>query len=547
MKKTFLLLVLSVMCIMVRAEYTDLDSREYMPYLKSTALQPGTTGNIDVCVKFGQNIIGTVLVTFDLPDGITINDITGECGHVNYNPVNNKCLFGYCDGLEVIAHVNVTVDADMPLGDYEMTLRDYQIVEQVNYNQDYKGDATTKLTIQRAQAIEVQDENYPFKVTPFVVANGSNDITVQMKNQYDVASFKLTVQYPEGIAARTGRGVSPTVINDNLYSTTYGGVTPLSISQNYNQETRTATYTVSNSEIDTYLASDNFFDAFTLPISVDASTASAVSSIKVAVSDIVAYNTDVDVNCENPIYIHGGEYMFSVFVGNSTGDVILYGIYDDAAKTAAMSALKGGSVDITQTNLDESFAPNDVLVYDHTNTRYARNVKAGWGSICLPFAVDSNDDIVYYTMSAANNESITLQKVNGLDANEPGFFKANAGDRSMQSGGYNWARTAGEGSELNGLTLTGCYETTNLASGAGYYISGGKLYADGATIKPFRSYIAGSVANGRTLSILVDDETGLHDITSQLSNEDIYNLMGVRQSAMQRGVNIVGGKKILVK
>lgn len=545
MRKLFTLILLSAVCLLSHAALTDIESMPNVPYLKSTALQPGTTADITICIK-SERSIGSIKGTFVFPAGITVNSVKGV-GDENLNELTNVFLFGGCGGHSEIATVNVTVSPDMELGEYEMTIDDYQMVEEDNYNQDYKGSTTTKLIIQRAAVVEEQGEDCIFMVRPFTATSGDTTIPVQLKNNLDVANFKLVVEYPDGIAAKTGRGVSVIVNKDNLYSSEDVSTTALSISQAYDASTRIATYTVSNTATDTYMASDDFFAAFELPITV-ANDAAGVYNVKVTVSDITAYDTDVDPDCTSPISIPGGEYMFSVFVGQSTSDAILYGIYDDAAKAAAMAALKGGSADITQTNLDDSFAPNDVLVYGPTATTYRREVKAGWGTICLPFAVQADEDIIYYTLSSATNESITLTKVDGLAANEPGFFKANAGVRAMQADGYVWAKAAGEKDAIAGLTLTGCYAQTNLASGAGYYISGGKLYGDGANVKPFRAYLAGSVAGGaKALTIYASDETGLHDITSQFTQEEIYNLQGMKHQQMQHGINIIGGKKVLVK
>ena len=245
--------------------------------------------------------------------------------------------------------------------------------------------------------------------------------------------------------------------------------------------------------------------------------------------------------------VHQGEYMASLFMDESKGDAILYGHYNDDAKAAAQAALKGGSADITEATVDGDLALNDVLVYGKTNTSYSRNVTAGnYGTICLPYTLASDANVQYYTLSNVQPDKVVFAPAANVAANEPALFKAKNATISSESTGYCLAKTAGTGAEFGGLQLTGTYAPLNLASEAGYYVSDNKLYKDGATVAPFRAYLAGT-AHVNGLRIFIDGETGLEEITDQLSNDDIYNLQGVKLQKTQKGVNIVGGKKIFVK
>ena len=76
-----------------------------------------------------------------------------------------------------------------------------------------------------------------------------------------------------------------------------------------------------------------------------------------------------------------------------------------------------------------------------------------------------------------------------------------------------------------------------------------KLYI-GTNVTGFRSHIeteAGSEV--KAFDVIFDDATGLSDMSdrSDLSDqsEAIYNLAGQRLQKMQKGVNIVNGKKIV--
>ena len=64
----------------------------------------------------------------------------------------------------------------------------------------------------------------------------------------------------------------------------------------------------------------------------------------------------------------------------------------------------------------------------------------------------------------------------------------------------------------------------------------------------FRSHIEESSSVKAFNIIFGDDETGISDLNSQWSmvnGQSIYNLAGQRMNKMQKGVNIINGKKIL--
>jgi len=72
----------------------------------------------------------------------------------------------------------------------------------------------------------------------------------------------------------------------------------------------------------------------------------------------------------------------------------------------------------------------------------------------------------------------------------------------------------------------------------------------GENVTGFRSHIETPVSAGvKAFDIIFgDDETGISDINSQWSmvnGQSIYNLAGQRLNKVQKGVNIINGKKTL--
>ena len=77
---------------------------------------------------------------------------------------------------------------------------------------------------------------------------------------------------------------------------------------------------------------------------------------------------------------------------------------------------------------------------------------------------------------------------------------------------------------------------------------------DDATEKPFRAYFAladeSTSASARVLRVANSETDGIETIENGalgIENAPVYNLNGQRLQQLQRGVNIVNGKKIIIK
>lgn len=85
-----------------------------------------------------------------------------------------------------------------------------------------------------------------------------------------------------------------------------------------------------------------------------------------------------------------------------------------------------------------------------------------------------------------------------------------------------------------------------------YFIGNGALYksAGATTINPFRAYLRAKDAPASVKLFIDDVETSIEEIQGlelKAQNSEIYNLAGQKMSKLQKGVNIVNGKKVLVK
>lgn len=148
---------------------------------------------------------------------------------------------------------------------------------------------------------------------------------------------------------------------------------------------------------------------------------------------------------------------------------------------------------------------------------YKRSV-SGLASVCLPFAAN----LKAYTYSSMAGEYAIFDEVSNLAANTPAIVDANI-DITVEDA------TIGS---VEAQTIT-----------KGYYLKGGKFYSvnGSAVVAPLRGYwelgagVKGFKFNDADAIMTVDAN----------ANEDIFNLNGVKLNKAQRGVNIIGGKKVM--
>jgi hypothetical protein len=115
-------------------------------------------------------------------------------------------------------------------------------------------------------------------------------------------------------------------------------------------------------------------------------------------------------------------------------------------------------------------------------------------------------------------------------------------------GTYNFDITTG--GSVDGNALTGTVAAITRPDGSFILATGSAgvgFYGDGATTIPgFKAYLA-SGSGGVKAFRFDDDEDAIKSLFETQDNAEIYNLAGQRLSKLQKGVNIVNGKKVLVK
>ena len=173
---------------------------------------------------------------------------------------------------------------------------------------------------------------------------------------------------------------------------------------------------------------------------------------------------------------------------------------------------------------------------------------AGYATLYSPVALTIPSGVTAYI---ASNEGSYLH----LTAIDGGIIPANTGViLAGEANTYNFEITTGgsaAGNVLTGTVVTiakpdGTYYLSNGSKGVGFYMAG-----DGVTtLAGFRAYLPAGLGVKGFLGFEFDDADGIKTIDNgklTIDNAEIYNLAGQRVNKLQRGVNIVNGKKVIVK
>ena len=195
-----------------------------------------------------------------------------------------------------------------------------------------------------------------------------------------------------------------------------------------------------------------------------------------------------------------------------------------------------------------------------------RTFKAGWNTICLPFASNSNhwggSSVKFYTLNSNTDGVLSFTNDSSpYDKNVPYLvylpneineieFKS----RTIEVDENTATKTAGD------WTFTGSYAPSISMEGKwGVINDGSKVRKGGAgsTLKSTRAYLEyNGTANVNEMRIIIDgEETTITEIDGMpVGNFDVYNLQGVRVrqnvnslDGLNKGIYIVNGKKHIVK
>ena len=198
---------------------------------------------------------------------------------------------------------------------------------------------------------------------------------------------------------------------------------------------------------------------------------------------------------------------------------------------------------------------------DNGATLY-RNIPANtWCTLVVPFYPSNLDTkLVPSELSAEGVLSFTDAPANNMN-DAPMLVKSNDGVTAI-TGSRNGTTGIAKGdmTSVAGATMKGTYSAMSAVPTGSYVVArkdgADALYKVDSTVSlaPFRAYFtvdAGTGVKANIITLNLDGtETAIEcidNVQTAKGNGVIYNLAGQRLSKMQKGVNIVNGKKIFVK
>lgn len=512
-------------------------------YAKSGAVQQGTTGTIDIVLKSDETV-GCIACWFTLPDGVTVDESGSTSqGGITYNFHNGLHKFTILNGSYwaasgstpyVIASIKVNVPKGVELGEYPLYTQHWEVTTPglltIEGDEADNQNIRANVTVQKTAVIDAMSADNNIEIIPFTLTKGTNENEVQllMTNTNAIGNVEFDMYLPEGITWSLEDGDPMEAELDNC-----NAVPNQNIEENEDGSMHVQFYRSASK----YYFNEGLKAAPIATIYLD-----AASNLKDGVYTIKLKNITLDEKTAGDSYT--GEYYTSVIVGQPTQEeAILYGNYSSSVASAFSTALKNVAIaDVTAATVADGVKFTDVLVNEKGGNSYYTRTSKNYGTTVLPFDLTSGNVDELYMIESMDKESIVIVEAESVAANTPCIFKGTINVEGATP-------TLGVPSEqgLGGTTFKGTYEATSIAAGYGYYISSdGCFYGDGATVRPFRGYFDGAIA-GAKLRILLQDETGVKDITNELSDEAIYTLQGIRVNNAQKGINIKGGKKIYVK
>lgn len=169
-----------------------------------------------------------------------------------------------------------------------------------------------------------------------------------------------------------------------------------------------------------------------------------------------------------------------------------------------------------------------------------------YATFCAPFSYTVGDGTTAYTMEASGEWLVPTAVVGEVTAGTPVLLKGTSATATLTIGSsYAAAPVAGD--------LTGTYLAKTI-EGASDYVLGidgegvvGFYHWDTNNLAANRAYIP-AAASVKGYAINWDDVDAIKSLVDvKPENRVIYNLAGQRVDKLQRGVNIVNGKKVIVK
>ena len=203
-------------------------------------------------------------------------------------------------------------------------------------------------------------------------------------------------------------------------------------------------------------------------------------------------------------------------------------------------------------SLINAFTTTVAFTADHVGYRF--EATNPWGTVYLPFDVASSEDVQFYQVAPDQTSTsvLTIYPCTTLQAYTNGLYHLTGSTFNVEASDVTIAVPPTKTSSTYGdFMLTGTFSKKTNYSG-GYVLNGDSfLYTtESVATNPFESTLTLSGGEQQEVKLFISDADGMSDIEHSMleinhSNSSVYNLAGQRLSKLQKGVNIVNGKKVL--
>lgn len=568
LKKLFLSTLCLSLGLMVKAEDTDVSQYENVVFPVSTTGEAGT--NVTVSVEMNNTVEATGF-QFDivLPEGITV--ATDEDGfylielseerttskktdyfnsvHQPDGSVRVMCSSTQSYTFEgtsgEVCTIELNIGEEVADGDYPIIFKNIEISDKgANAHRVSQVEAT--LTV---GAVDVNyDEGYAVKVLPFALNEEEVVVPILLDNLTDITNIEFDL-------------ILPTVfVTEELYFTTNVlGRTKFTLSEDV-----IADGTV---HVNIDRKSSNKVNAGEENEILDLGLAYDPDLISTGVSPITFKNivlTDVG----NNTYL-AAPYTTEIFSGDSPKATVTDGVvafHGDYGETEGFELLKaalpeGATIDLTEVSVlaeDPSELRTDNVIVTAETISYGRAMSNAWGSLCLPFALESDDNIQLYELTSASSSAMTFDPVSSVEANTPVIFKASGDGFTVKAAndgfdtGFAAAMPKTSIEAITDWVLNGSYseETIDVSGMQAYGLMNNEFHRFTKTLTAgaFRAWLQN---NGEPMNATIRIEDSTEGI-SIIEQEDgsvklIFDMQGrqLKDNVRQQMIIENGRKKII--
>lgn len=533
-------------------------------FIKDATIAPGgtatlsvqLTNNIDIngfqfkmTLPTGISYTSWSLSEERLPSGATTSDCVKSQSFVNQvfscasalNYGDTPASFTGTEG--EIALVTITADASLAEGSYTINLTEIDVASSGGTDYDVPSTSFT-LTV---GAISY-DEGYAVEVLPFAFKEDV-DISLTMDNLTAITNIALDVELPKELVET----------EDFYYFDNYPGNSS-KFNVNYDSNTDGSLHVTIDRRSKNKFNAGSGTNVAILGLTYDGIPLSA-GVYPIAIKNIQL--TDVDGNT----YL-AAPYTTEIFVGTSpkitvtNGVAAFHGNYGGTDEYALLTAAlpESATIDLTEVSAladdPSSMQMNNVYV-TADDVSYSRTVTSEWGSLCLPFAVETNDNIQLYELVAATSTSLTFEKVASAVAGTPLIFKASEGfSFKVANDGFNVGFAADDrapqlNTNVDKWVINGSYfdESIDVSSMQAYALNGGEFHKvlSKLNVKAFHAWLQNNGTANAPAFRIFDGTEGIQVIEQEDGSVKlIYDLQGrMLKSGEHQQMYIENGKKIM--